>query len=344
MADASVERHYEPPFLRLPTEIRLHIYAYLLLPQTAVQLLASYVKKEDSVKDYYNYEEKRDPTEHPAYTDLSHPYILMRALLGDRYTQRYGPNSLRKRTHLRSDCIVRDRFRAGCKQTTYHCLNIPDIQDNTGILGTSQQIHTECAELLYSSYTFDFDTHVEALVPFIADLTPIARRSIKSIRIVKRALAYEKEYDRAEWGNALSFLSSNLNIRRLELGIVAGRPIPNGWTNIVPYTRAEFQESTLLHPVPDTAPPDILMTGGGEGMRWLHHLLKIQGLQELDVSAIVEHCPPASNSAALASFIRFSASIEKGFAEFLRDRMLVGYESGLSVRNERRDVAKAAWV
>ena len=52
--------------------------------------------------------------------------------------------------------------------------------------------------------------------------------------------------------------------------------------------------------------------------------LDIKGLQELDVRAVVEHCPPASNSMAMAAFVRFSASVESGFAQFLRQAMLDG--------------------
>lgn len=194
--------------------------------------------------------------------------------------------------------------------TTYHCVNVPEIGLNIGILGANKQIHAEAAELLYSSYTFDFDTHVEAIEPFLQDLTPFSRSCIKRMRIVKRALAYEKEFDRCEWSTAIRCLSGpdfDLGLQKLDLGVVAGRPGINGWDLVPAYNASHFE---LLKEM--------------EGMEWMRDLLEIRGLQELDVSAIIEHCPPATNSVAISNFIRFSASIEVGLAEFLKGALLRG--------------------
>ena len=57
-------------------------------------------------------------------------------------------------------------------------------------------------------------------------------------------------------------------------------------------------------------------------MQWLQYLLEVKGLQDLDVVAIVEPCPPATNSMAMANWIRFSASVDEGFRGFLRERLL----------------------
>ena len=187
-------------------------------------------------------------------------------------------------------------------------MNVPRIEDHLGILSTNKQIHAEAAELLYSSYTFDFDTHIEAVKPFFNDLTPFTRSCIKSMRFVKRAMAYDKEVDRAEWSSAMRYLtaaSSNINLQRLQLGFVAGRPGPSGWERIATYSAEDFR---LLRDL--------------ESMQWLQYLLEIKGLDDLKIEAIVEHCPPATNSMAMAGYIRFSASVEKGFTEFLREQMM----------------------
>ena len=299
----------QSPFLRLPTEIRLQIYSLLVLPRKATDLIPAFVRVSRSAPDYFDYEKKHYSTDRPVTADLSHPTLLLRTIDGVKYAQRYAPNKFREPPHMRSAYSVRaDRFRARCMNTTYHCVNNPRIEDHLGILGTNKQIHAEVAELLYSSYTFDFDTHIAAIIPFLSDLTPFARSCIKSIRLVKRALPYDKEFDRAEWSAALRYLtssSSNINLRRLELGIVAGRPGPNGWDRIATYSARDFG---LLKDV--------------EGMEWMQYLLEIRGLQQLDISAVVEHCPPATNSMAMAHYIRFSASVEAGFAMFLQERLL----------------------
>lgn len=295
------------PFLRLPTEIRLQIYALLLLPRKSTDLHPNRQKVQGSLQDSFDYEKKQRGTDRVLNGDVNNPTLLIRTIEGEVYNQRYGPNKPRGR-HLRKIYGVNARFRARFMNTTYHCVNNPRLEDNMGIICANRQIHAEAAELLYSSYTFDFDTHVEAIGAFFSDLTPYARSCIKSVRVVKRALPYDREYDRAEWSNAMRFLSSsssNFNLRRLELGIVAGRPGPNGWDRIATYSAGD------IHTLKNT-----------DGMHWLQYVLEIKGLQEVDVTAIVEHCPPATNSMAMATFIRFSASVESGFAQYLRGIML----------------------
>ena len=296
------------PFLRLPTEIRLQIYSLLVLPRKPTDLIPSEEKKLSSSQDYFDYDKKQYGTDRLIIADLTRPTLLIRTVNGTGYGQRYGEGKPRG-PHVRSTYTIRaDRFRNRCMKTTYHCINNPRLEDHLGILGTNKQTHAEAAELMYSSYTFDFDTHIEAIVPFLNDLTPFARSCIKSMRFVKRALAYDKEFDRAEWSSAMRYLtssSSNVNLRRLELGIVAGRPGPHGWDRIARYTA-----------------PDFKIIKDGDGMQWMQYLLEIRDLDKLDVCAVVEHCPPGTNSMAMAGFIRFSASIETGFAQFLREQLL----------------------
>lgn len=297
----------QSPFLRLPPELRLQIYSLLVLPRKSTDLLPSFEKVHSSCQDYYDYDRKAYGTDRPATADLSHPALLIRTIDPMRYGQRY-PQS--RPFPIRNKYSVRcDRFRSACKSTTYHCVNNPRFEDHLAILRANKQIHAEAAELLYSSYTFDFDSHVEAIVPFLSDLTPFARSCVKSIRFVKRALAYEKEFDRCEWSHALRYLtstSSGISLRKLELGIVAGRPGENGWDRVPRYNAEYFRQCR----------------SDGESMEWVQYLLEIQGLQELEVHAVVEHCAPGTNSSAMAKYIRFSASVEGGFSEYLREQLV----------------------
>ncbi|KAK0266756.1 hypothetical protein LTR35_016834 [Friedmanniomyces endolithicus] len=293
---ASVEAALkQSPLLRLPAELRIHIYSLLVLPTSPTDLLPSFQKVHSSTQDYFDYDKKTPATDLPSPTDLPAPTLMIRTIDPDSYRRRY-PDS--EPLPTRSKYSVRcDRFRSACKSTTYHCVNLPRIEDHMAILRTNQQIHAECADLLYSSYTFDFDTHVEAIVPFFSDLTAFARGRVKSVRFVKRALAYEKEFDRAAAG---------IRLRKLELGIVAGRPGERGWDRVARYDADYFRQSR----------------DGAEGMEWMQYLLQMRGLQELDVKAVVEHCPPTTNSSAMARYVRFSASVEGGFAEFLKGELL----------------------
>lgn len=306
-------------FLNLPTEIRLQIYSLLLLPQHANDLLPSYEKHHSSIPDHFDYSQKQPSTDEPLTTSLITPKIRIRTIDPLRYASRatakcFNPcsssSSSSPTPHTRATYSVRsDRFRARTMKTTYHAINAP-VQKTRGaaILASNRQIHAEAAELLYKTHTFDFDSHIEALIPFLSDLTFWSRSCIRSIRIVKRALAYEKDFDRCEWASALQYLSnpsSNLNLQELDLGIVAGRPGRNGWDRIATYSASDFR---LLKEM--------------EGMDWIQDLLALRGLQKLEVGAVVEHCPPATNSMAMASYIRFSASVEGAFRAFLRGQML----------------------
>lgn len=296
------------PFLRLPPEIRLQIYSLLVLPQKATYLLPSWDRLHKSTPDYFDYDAKSPAdASTPSLANLKNPVLMIRTLDPVHFLDHYAaPADPPRRTVYSVRC---DRFRSACRRTTYHCVNNPRLESNLAILRANKQIHAEAAELLYTSYTFDFDTHIEAIVAFLSDLTPWARSCIKSIRLTKRALAYEKEFDRCEWQHALRYLSSALSLRRLHLGVVAGRPGPHGWDRIPRYSAEYFRQMRL----------DGWM---GEGMEWLQYLLEIRGLEHLGVRAVVEHCPPVTSSGAMARYVRFSASVEGGFGEFLRGEMV----------------------
>ena len=297
----------ESAFLRLPAEIRLQIYSYLVLPHHFAELLPSLEKISQSTRDYFDYEKQQHGMDRRDITDLDRPVLLMRTIDPECYPALY-PASGSKR-HTRALYSVRaSRFRNRCMHTTYHCVNARYLTDKLAILRANRQVYRECSAVLYGGFTFDFDTHVEAIVPFLADLSPTARRCIRSVRLTKRALAYDKDFDRCEWANALKYLTEQGNdiaLRRLELGVVAGRPGPQGWLDIQPYTATDM--AAVQH---------------FEGMEWIQSLLAITGLTELSVQAVVEHCPPVSNSSAMLDYVRFSASVESGFSDFLRQHLL----------------------
>jgi hypothetical protein len=294
-------------FLRLPTEIRLQIYQLLVLPHEHDDLLPSYTKINASAADCFDYDQIVPETNRLASADLNRPTLRFRTIDPLRHDTRLG--KVEDQQYRSTYSVHCDRFRARCLGTTYHCVNNPNLSQSVGLMRANKQIHEELAELLYGHYIFDFDNHVEAIVPFLHDLTPFSRSCIKSVRIVKRSLAYEKEFDKCEWASAMQCLSSpeiGLGLQSLDMGIVAGRPGPNGWDMIPAYSAQEFGWLKDL-----------------EGMEWLQNILEIKRLQTLSVNAIVEHCPPAYSSRAMAGYIRFSASIDGGLSEFLKSEMLV---------------------
>lgn len=81
-----------------------------------------------------------------------------------------------------------------------------------------------------------------------------------------------------------------------------------GWAGLDIYTPAAFKT---------------LRSVKYESLEWVWELLKVKGIQKLDITSEIHHCPP-THSNAMEFFAAFSAAIELGFADFLKEEMLVG--------------------
>ena len=216
---------------------------------------------------------------------------------------------IRQRSRYR---YIADRMRSRSAESTYHLDKSPgDI--HSSILGVNQQIHAEASHVLYSEHTFDFGTDIESILPFLRDLTPAALSSIKRMSFVKRSLPYTKDFDRCEWRNACAFISQKLRLVQLNLYVEGGTPsLANKpalyWKQKSTYSKADFSLIAKLDEM-------------DEDMEWMKHVVAIKDLHVLNVKALLQHCP-IPGSKAMAFFINFSASIEKGFAEYLRSLMV----------------------
>ena len=216
---------------------------------------------------------------------------------------------MRRRSKFR---YIADRMRSRSAESTY-CLDRSPGNIHSSILGVNQQIHAEAAHVLYSEHTFDFGTDIESILPFLQDLTPTALSSIKRMNIVKRSLPYTKDFDRCEWRNACAFISQNLRLVQLDLYVEGGTPsLANRpalyWKQKSTYSKADFALIAKLDEM-------------DEDMEWMKHVVAIKELQVLNVKALLQHCP-IPGSKAMAFFVNFSASIEMGFAEYLRSLMV----------------------
>ena len=258
------------PFLKVPAEVRLMIYKFLLSDHEDMTLR---IRTEDSSI----YERRKRQT--------------------------------RRRSKFR---YIADRMRSRSAESTY-CLDRSPGSICSAILGVNRQIHTEASHVLYSEHTFDFGADIESILPFLQDLTPAAFSSIKRINIVKRSLPYTKDFDRCEWRNACAFISQNLQLEQLDLYVeggipsLANKPAVN-WEPKSSYSVADFAWIARLDEM-------------DEDMDWMKHVVAIKDLKVLNVKALLQHCP-IPGSKAMAFFVKFSASIETGFAEYLRSLML----------------------
>jgi hypothetical protein len=213
------------------------------------------------------------------------------------YQRRAAPSRTSYRV-LGRDLIRRSR------PTTYHL--VTDSNINTSIMSVNRKIYEETSHLLYGCHTFSFGRDVESIVPFLTDLTKQTKPLIHEISIVKQGSVYSRDYDRCEWTNVCEFLKSNMQLGSLKLVVEGGRP-SLGWDGLPEYSVADFKTLSSVR---------------YEALEWVWELLSIKGLRSVEVSPEIHHCPP-SHSNAMEFFAAFSASIEKGFAEFLRSELLV---------------------
>jgi hypothetical protein len=214
----------------------------------------------------------------------------------DLYKTR-GPH---KRTGYR--ILGRDLMRQS-KPTTYRLVN--NVEIHTSIMGVNRRVYEETAHILYSNRSFNFGRDVEAIVPFFSDLTKRTRPFIHEISLVKQGSVYSRDYDRCEWDGVCSFLREHMQVGSLMLVVEGGRPAL-GWGGLPEYSVQDFKT---------------LASVAYEPLEWVWQLLSVKGIRKLEIGSEIHHCPP-SHSTAMAFFAAFSASIEKGFADFLHSELV----------------------
>ena len=109
------------------------------------------------------------------------------------------------------------------------------------------------------------------------------------------------------------FISQNLRLVQLDLHVEGGTPaLANRpalyWKQKSTYSKADFALIARMDEM-------------DEDMEWMKNVVAIKGLQVLNVKALLQHCP-VPGSKAMAFFVNFSASIETGFADYLRSLMV----------------------
>lgn len=312
------------------------IYEYMLLPSQKPSSIQN-ISVANLLPDYHTY--------YSSDTN-SDPFTLTVRTI-DPYMGAHGNHGWRKRStyHARTGAFFPS---ASARSQILHSFvkNTPDTGDHIGpfltstvpttyrillspytahlrytvpsLLALNRQIHAEASKVLYSAYTWTFHSNIESAVPFFSDLTPIARSHVRSVQITKKALPYTQEFDRAEWKSLCSFLSTQLSLRTLSLGVVAGRPGDEGWDSIEPITKEDFEELRKYQIQWRMSAG----TFGGVDLEWADQLKQIKGLREVSIKAAVEHCPlPVSEG--MRFWVAFSRSVECGFADWIRAGMVL---------------------
>ncbi|KAF2225634.1 hypothetical protein BDZ85DRAFT_257832 [Elsinoe ampelina] len=278
-----------PLLFRLPLELRLQIYSYLLPSSNKDQSLDCHSRITEASISQQDAQRRSTSVLHIRTMEPKH-FCTLSPKLSHRY-------------------LVRD-FRGRAAYTTFELSPRPPLHPN--ILATSRALHAETAPLLYSHPIFDFETCVEAVVPFFSSLRPETRDLIRTVRVTKTPQCYDKEFDRAEWDAAMEGLAT-IGLERLELVVIAGKPAR------MPGVRGVFEgQEEEVKPYDDEEWPGLMEA---EGFEWVRGLVGIKGLKEVRIIKAEGHAPPAV-SKGLERWVRFSASVEGSFARFLQKKMV----------------------
>jgi hypothetical protein len=207
------------------------------------------------------------------------------------------------------------------------------------LLHLNRQIHTEAAKVLYSTYTFRFGANIEAAVPFLSDLTPIARSYVRHIQLMKKALPYTKDFDRYEWSHTCGYLATQLQLRSLDLHVVAGLQTPVAVAAALQQSPSSSSSSSSDSFKADDGIGTITKEGFetlrhvqkerkrgmhvGVDLEWAEELMQIKGLRKMSVKAVVEHCA-VPRSEGMLFWVAFSGSVEEGFREWVCESMVGG--------------------
>lgn len=203
----------------------------------------------------------------------------------------------RTKYHVLDHSIVRR-----CYQATY-CLDTKDAYFCAPLMRVNRKIYEETSYIVYSRHSFDFGVDIEAVQPFLSDLSPGSRQLIQELSLCKRGPLPIFENDRSEWRSLCRYLAEACVVKKLRLVVQGGRPSKD-WTGPKEFSARDLQLlADLKH----------------ESLDWVGELAQVD-IQELEVLPDMHYSPPPTNSNMLI-FAAVSASIEKGLTEFLRSQL-----------------------
>lgn len=201
-----------PPFFRIPVEIRLIIYGFLLQDGGRREL------------------------------DIRHKSIGRCCVDHERHrvldTYRRTSYFAQQSTGL--------AFRCNYYKTTYALASGEPM--STTFMAVNCQIHTESTYLLYGRHTFNFDCDIEAVTCFFGDLTPRSRSLVQEVTMRKRSPLRLAHNEYIDWLRACVYLSELPNIRRVKIVVEGGQP-PSYALGDLPLRKLEVSDLRLLRDV-----------------------------------------------------------------------------------------------
>ncbi|KAI0435587.1 hypothetical protein F4803DRAFT_306047 [Xylaria telfairii] len=309
------------PLMRIPAELRLMIYAYLFYAgDTEAHTHQGYYPESDG-ENKPKRERQRIISIRNGREDISsRPGSFATGVCGQcgqcmpppparKSPPRDGRPQTRSRYQVVGGSLARRYF-----ETTYHLAN-EGAEFCTALMSVNRKIYAETSHLVYANHVFDFGANIEAVSPFFSDLTDGTRALVKRISLYKRGpWLFHGWSDRNEWQAMCTYLSNYASVEHLRLVIQAGR-LPEA-------RKREWEQwrSEGIAPRQLSSKDVALLVGIRHGMLdWVEDLFPMKSLRDLEV--LPDFCiMPLPQTSDMVVYMALSASVDKGFREFLRDR------------------------
>ncbi|KAK8053209.1 hypothetical protein PG996_012510 [Apiospora saccharicola] len=287
----------------IPAEIRLLIYSHL------------FTHPKDAPIEIRNAGENRLP---PTPTRIRSRYHVLekQAMLQRRCSYETTPRSPfhQQQRYLPSPTVAAKSTAAGKTgaQEKHSSSNDDEFYICAALMRVSRLVHEETSHLVYAQHSFDFGADMEAVEPFLSDLTPASRGMVRAISLYKRGpvAGYGFNSDRCEWQSVCRYLSKLLptsssssstsdssdndkpqkkqqlnqaqqpyqqhqGIRKLRLVVQCGKP-PASYTS---------SAAGLAGPPREMSAEDFQLLADikHESLDWVAELAKVGGIEELEI-------------------------------------------------------------
>ncbi|KAI9899497.1 hypothetical protein N3K66_005958 [Trichothecium roseum] len=227
----------ESPFLRIPPEIRIMIYDHLL---------GNGSSQDDNNEIHIRNRERRPVSRAvvPPGASCSQQkrkqrrtsyYVLERTIMRRGYETTYihhdPPSTTTTPTTTTSGNV---KVGTGEEKEGKEKEASRKREIHPSILSVNRLIHREASQRLYARSAFRFAADIEALVPFLSDLTPRTRSLVREISLRKRGGAsagacVSADSDAGEWARLCAYLAGQrregvMRLRRLDVVVEGGKP------------------------------------------------------------------------------------------------------------------------
>ncbi|KAI0537077.1 hypothetical protein GGR58DRAFT_502552 [Xylaria digitata] len=302
------------PLMQIPCELRLMIYAYLFdagepdpnIPSSAERTGGDREKQQQKKNSAKIISIRHSTTAMHARLECEVCALEVSVPAG---RTKVSPT----RPARRSKYHVIDRsFNRRCVETTYRLAN-SGAYFCAALMRVNRRVYGEAAQLVYAGHTFDFGADVEAVKPFLEDLTDDTRALVASIALYKKGpWLYDCWSDRCEWRATCNYLRTHASVKHLRLIVQAGQ-------------LAKGREAEVEGPRELTSRDVALLVDiRHDTLHWVGDVVRLKGLEEIEV--IPDFCTmPPPQTSNMFVFLAFSASIHTGVKEFLYQRLQLAY-------------------